>query len=207
MSRNPKSRLISASARPRQDAGPVEVPSYAPPQFPLNIDAQTKLQVLSNNPAEIRSLKKLINDALAVSTGAATDAAERDFQMASDERKRRERRQRQGLEVDDDELERQRQAEERRMATIEFTARMEEQIRKLVDVEAELEARESALKLGGSDAITESRNAQREIQNATENADAEPVSLHPQLKGMMPIFEEKLAAGKEEWSSKSKLSR
>jgi hypothetical protein len=113
-----------------------------------------------------------------------------------------------GLDVDDDELERQRQAEERRMATIEYTARMEEQIRQLVDIEAELEARESALKLGGSEAITESRNAQREQNGPTEN-DEELASIRPppQVKGMLQFFSEKLAGGEEEWSSKSKLSR
>lgn len=137
----------SARSRPsgasnRQRAGPT-LPTYQPPQHPLNENAIRAIQDLHRNH-KLDSLKARLNAANNHLAGAAVDINDRLVAQIALHEKSRARREKQGSEEDNGEDERV--MDEKRQQTDELTGRLEAGVRKIIDAKFEVEGVEKALK-------------------------------------------------------------
>ena len=137
----------SARSRPsgasnRQRVGPT-LPTYQPPQHPLNENAIRAIQDLHRNH-KLDSLKARLNAANNHLAGAAVDINDRLVEQTASYEKSKARREKQGSEEDSEEKERV--MDEKREQTDELTGRLESGVRKIIDAKFEVEGVEKALK-------------------------------------------------------------
>ena len=137
----------SARSRPsgasnRQRAGPT-LPTYQPPQHPLNENAIRAIQDLHRNH-RLDSLKTRLNGATNHLAGAAVDVNDRLVARTALHEKSRARREKQGSQEDNEEEERA--MDEKRRQTDELTGRLDSGVRKIIDSKFEVHAVEKALK-------------------------------------------------------------
>lgn len=141
----------SARSRPsgtsnRQRAGPTLLPTYQPPQHPLNENAIRAIQDLHRNH-RLDSLKTRLNAANSHLQGAAVDINDRLVAATALHEKSRARREKQGSQEDNEEEEEEDRAmDEKRQQTDELTGRLESGVRKIIDAKFEVEGFEKALK-------------------------------------------------------------
>ena len=137
----------SARSRPsgvsnRQREGPT-LPTYQPPQHPLNENAIRAIQDLPRNH-RLDSLKLRLNAANNHLAGAAVDINDRFVAHVALHEKSRARREKQGSQQDNEEEERA--MDEKRQRTDELTGRLECGVRRIVDAKFEVEGVEKALR-------------------------------------------------------------
>ena len=135
-----RSRPSGASNRQRE--GP-SLPTYQPPQHPLNENAIRAIQDLPRNH-RLYSLKLRLNSANNHLAGAAVDINDRFVAHVALHDKSRARREKQGSQQDNEEEERA--IDEKRQQTDELTGRLECGVRKIVDAKVEVEGVEKALR-------------------------------------------------------------
>ena len=138
----------SARSRPsgtsnRQRTGPIPLPTYQPPQHPLNENAIRAIQDLRRNH-KLDSLKLRLNAANNHLAGAAVDINDRLVAHIALHEKSRARREKQGSQEDDGEGEKA--MDEKRERTDELTGRLESGVRGIIDAKFEVEVVEKALK-------------------------------------------------------------
>lgn len=138
----------SARSRPsatsnRQRSGPTPLPTYQPPQHPLNENAIRAVQDLPRNH-KLDSLKARLNAANNHLAGAAVDINDRLVAQIALHEKSRARREKQGSQEDNEEEEMA--MDEKRQQTIELTGRLESGVRKIIDAKFEVEGVEKALR-------------------------------------------------------------
>ncbi|CAD6563537.1 MAG: hypothetical protein ASARMPRED_000026 [Alectoria sarmentosa] len=138
----------SARSRPsgtsnRQRTGPIPLPTYQPPQNPLNENAIRAIQDLHRNH-KLDSLKLRLNAAHNHLAGAAVDINDRLVAQIALHEKSRARREKQGSQ--DDNGEGERVMDEKRERTDELTNRLESGVRKIIDAKFEVEGVEKALR-------------------------------------------------------------
>ena len=139
----------SARSRPsgtsnRQRTGPTPLPTYQPPQHPLNENAIRAIQDLPRNH-RLDSLKNRLNVANNHLAGAAVDINDRLSSQITLYEKSRARREKQGSQEEEDEEE-ERAMDEKREQTDELTARLETGVRKIIDAKVQVQGVEKALK-------------------------------------------------------------
>lgn len=138
----------SARSRPsatsnRQRTGPTPLPTYQPPQHPLNENAIRAIQDLPRNH-RLDSLKNRLNVANNHLAGAAVDINDRLLSQIELYEKSRARREKQGSQEEDEEEERA--MDEKREQTDELTGRLETGVRKIIDAKVQVQGVEKALK-------------------------------------------------------------
>ena len=138
----------SARSRPsatsnRQRTGPTPLPTYQPPQHPLNENAIRAIQDLPRNH-RLDSLKTRLNVANNHLAGAAVDINDRLLSQIALHEKSRARREKQGSQAEDEEEERA--MDEKREQTDELTGRLETGVRKIIDAKVQVQGVEKALK-------------------------------------------------------------
>lgn len=138
----------SARSRPsatsnRQRAGPTPLPTYQPPQHPLNENAIRAIQDLPRNH-KLDSLKIRLNAANNHLAGAAVDINDRLVAQLALHERSRARREKQGSQEDNEEEERA--MDEKRQHTDELTGRLESGVRRIIDAKFEVESVEKALR-------------------------------------------------------------
>ena len=141
MASSARSRLSGTSNRQR--AGPTPLPTYQPPQHPLNETAIRAIQDLHRNH-RLDSLKTRLNAANNHLQGAAVDINDRLVAATALHEKSRARREKQGSQEDNEEEERA--MDEKRQQTDELTGRLESGVRKIIDAKFEVDGFEKALK-------------------------------------------------------------
>lgn len=139
--------MASSRARPsataaRHARGPAALPTYQPPQNPLNETAQRALQILPRDH-KLDTLKQRLRVANNHLTNAAADMNDR-YQIRHAENEKRKRRlekqsSQEGNEGQDAALDAVRQK------TDDATDKLEESVRKIIDAGAEVEGMEKAL--------------------------------------------------------------
>lgn len=137
----------SARSRPsgtsnRQRAGPT-LPTYQPPEHPLNENAIRAIHDLPRNH-RLDSLKTRLNTAHNHLSGAAVDINDRLVARTAIHEKSRARREKRGLQEDNEEEDRA--MDEKRQQTDELTGRLEVGVRKIIDAKFEVDIVEKALK-------------------------------------------------------------
>lgn len=134
---------MASGTASRQSRGPTPLPSYQPPEHPLNETAIRAIQDLPRNH-RLDPLKARFKAANSHLTTAAVDANDRlQIQLVAYE-KDRARREKQGSQGEHGAEERL--MEEARQKTENLTGRLEGSIRKMIDARAEVEGFEHALK-------------------------------------------------------------
>lgn len=138
----------SARSRPsgtsnRQRSGHTALPTYQPPQHPLNENAIRAIQDLHRNH-RLDSLKTRLNAANNHLAGAAVDINDRLVAQIALHEKSRARREKQGSQEDNEEEERA--MDEKRQQTDDLTGELESGVRKIIDAKLEVEGFEKALK-------------------------------------------------------------
>ena len=141
MASSARSRLSGTSNRQR--AGPTPLPTYQPPQHPLNETAIRAIQDLHRNH-RLDSLKTRLNAANNHLQGAAVDINDRLVAATALHEKSRARREKRGSQEDNEEEERA--MDEKRQQTDELTGRLESGVRKIIDAKFEVDGFEKALK-------------------------------------------------------------
>lgn len=137
----------SARSRPsgtsnRQRSGPT-LPTYQPPQHPLNENAIRAIQDLHRNH-KLDSLKARLSAANSHLAGAAVDINDRLVAQTALYEKSRARREKHGSQEDNEEEESV--MVEKRQQTEELTGRLESGVRKIIDAKFEVQGVEKALK-------------------------------------------------------------
>ena len=133
-----RSRPSGVSNRQREG-----LPTYQPPQHPLNENAIRAIQDLPRNH-RLDSLKLRLNAANNHLAGAAVDINDRFVAHVALHDKSRARRERQGSQQTNEEEERA--MDEKRQRTDELTGRLECGVRRIVDAKFEVEGVEKALR-------------------------------------------------------------
>lgn len=138
----------SARSRPsgtsnRQRTGPTPLPTYQPPQHPLNENAIRAIQDLHRNH-KLDSLKTRLNAAHNHLAGAAVDINDRLVAATALHDRSRARREKHGSQEDNEEEEKV--MHEKRQQTDELTGRLEAGVRKIIDSKFEVNGFEKALK-------------------------------------------------------------
>ena len=138
----------SARSRPsgtssRQRTGPIPLPTYQPPQHPLNENAIRAIHDLPRNH-RLDSLKTRLHTANNHLAGAAVDINDRLVAQIALHEKSRARREKQMSQEDNEEEERA--MDVKRQQTDELTSRLESGVRKIIDAKFEVESVEKALK-------------------------------------------------------------
>ena len=147
--RHSKIQIMASSARSRpsgtsnrQRAG-LSLPTYQPPQHPLNENAIRAIQDIHRNH-RLDSLKTRLNTAHNHLAGAAVDVNDRLVARSALHEKSRARREKQGSQEDNEEEERA--MDEKRRQTDELTERLESGVRKIIDAKVVVHGVEKALK-------------------------------------------------------------
>lgn len=140
----------SARSRPsetpnRQRTGPTPLPTYQPPQHPLNENAIRAITDLPRNH-RLDSLKNRLNVATNHLAGAAVDINDRLLTQITVYEKSRDRREKLGSQEDDNNEEEERAMNEKRQQTNELTGRLELGVRKIIDAKVQVQGVEKALK-------------------------------------------------------------
>lgn len=138
----------SARSRPsgpsnRQRSGPTLLPTYQPPQHPLNENAIRAIQDLHRNH-KLDSLKLRLNAANNHLSGAAVDINDRLVAATALHEKSRARREKHGSQEDNEEEEKV--MDGKRRQTDELTGRLESGVRKIIDSKFQVNGFEKALK-------------------------------------------------------------
>ena len=137
-------RSRPSAAPEQQKRGPLMLPTYQPPQHPLNATAKRALETLPRNHRldGLKKRQKLANDHL---TQAAADINDRLQGKTTEYEKIKKRRlEKQGSQEDNEEMDRT--INKMRQETDSMTDKLEESVRKIVDASAEVEEMETILK-------------------------------------------------------------
>ena len=153
--------MAPAKSRPsaapeRQNRVPLNLPTYEPPQHPLNASAKRALETLPRNHRldGLKNKQKLANKYL---TQAAADINDRLQGKTMDCEKFKKRRlEKQGSQEDHEEMDRT--LYNMRQATDSMTDKLEESVRKIIDASAEVEGMERVLKELHANAINPRSN-------------------------------------------------
>ena len=140
---------MAPSARPRpsgtsnRQRSALSLPTYQPPQHPLNENAIRALQDLHRDH-RLDSLKIRLKTANNHLSGAAVDVNDRLVARIALHEKSRARREKQGSQGEDEEEEKA--MEEKRQQTAEITGKLESGVRRIIDAKVQVHAVEKALK-------------------------------------------------------------
>ena len=149
-------RSRPSAAPERQNRVPLNLPTYEPPQHPLNATAKRALETLPRNHRVdgLKNKQRLANSYL---TQAAADINDRlQGKTMECEKFKKRRLEKQGSQEDHEEMDRT--LYNMRQATDSMTDRLEESVRKIIDASAEVEGIERVLKELHANAINPRSN-------------------------------------------------
>lgn len=216
MASSARSRPSTASAR--QHRGPTPLPSYQPPQHPLNESAQRALQNLSRDH-KLDSLKTRLKAANSHLTTAAADVNERLQMRNAQYEKQKKRLEKQGSQEDN---EQDTMIANARQEADEVTGKLETGIRMIIDSNAEVGHVERALKelqenvtegrgsilptqstLGASQFRSRNGRRRREADVDEATSDLEDDTFDGETENALGMLKQKIA---DQHSSYKKLS-